>query len=78
VPSYWFRYYTTRLYIGTPPQEFALIVDSGSTVTYVPCASCEQCGNHQVGLYSFAALPSYQLGPCEMILLIRMIARMDM
>ncbi|CAM0906564.1 unnamed protein product [Alopecurus aequalis] len=41
------RYYTTRLYIGTPPQEFALIVDSGSTVTYVPCASCEQCGNHQ-------------------------------
>ncbi|VAH28674.1 unnamed protein product [Triticum turgidum subsp. durum] len=38
---------TTRLYIGTPPQEFALIVDSGSTVTYVPCASCEQCGNHQ-------------------------------
>uniref|UniRef100_A0ACD5YRF2 Uncharacterized protein n=1 Tax=Avena sativa TaxID=4498 RepID=A0ACD5YRF2_AVESA len=40
-------YYTTRLYIGTPPQEFALIVDSGSTVTYVPCASCEQCGNHQ-------------------------------
>ncbi|CAD5182531.1 unnamed protein product [Musa acuminata subsp. malaccensis] len=40
-------YYTTRLYIGTPPQKFALIVDSGSTVTYVPCSSCEQCGNHQ-------------------------------
>ncbi|EMS64773.1 Aspartic proteinase-like protein 2 [Triticum urartu] len=36
-----------HMYIGTPPQEFALIVDSGSTVTYVPCASCEQCGNHQ-------------------------------
>ncbi|WOL17655.1 aspartic proteinase nepenthesin-1-like [Canna indica] len=40
-------YYTTRLFIGTPPQEFALIVDSGSTVTYVPCSTCEQCGNHQ-------------------------------
>ncbi|KAK9125708.1 hypothetical protein Scep_014554 [Stephania cephalantha] len=40
-------YYTTRLWIGTPPQEFALIVDSGSTVTYVPCATCEQCGKHQ-------------------------------
>ncbi|CAM8946903.1 unnamed protein product [Rhodiola kirilowii] len=25
-------YYTTRLWIGTPPQEFALIVDTGSTV----------------------------------------------
>ncbi|KAH9605554.1 hypothetical protein KSS87_014730 [Heliosperma pusillum] len=41
-------YYTTRLWIGTPPQEFALIVDTGSTVTYVPCNSCDQCGNHQV------------------------------
>ncbi|XVE94989.1 hypothetical protein REPUB_Repub02eG0057900 [Reevesia pubescens] len=39
-------YYTTRLYIGTPPQEFALIVDTGSTVTYVPCSSCEHCGKH--------------------------------
>ncbi|KAH9315061.1 hypothetical protein KI387_023688, partial [Taxus chinensis] len=40
-------YYTTRLRIGTPQQEFALIVDSGSTVTYVPCSTCTQCGNHQ-------------------------------
>ncbi|KNA19374.1 hypothetical protein SOVF_062200 [Spinacia oleracea] len=40
-------YYTTRLYIGSPPQEFALIVDTGSTVTYVPCSDCDQCGNHQ-------------------------------
>ncbi|XP_010277145.1 PREDICTED: aspartic proteinase-like protein 2 [Nelumbo nucifera] len=40
-------YYTTRLWIGTPPQEFALIVDSGSSVTYVPCSTCEQCGKHQ-------------------------------
>ncbi|KAG9138330.1 hypothetical protein Leryth_001517 [Lithospermum erythrorhizon] len=40
-------YYTTRLWIGTPPQMFALIVDTGSTVTYVPCATCQQCGRHQ-------------------------------
>ncbi|KAH7652450.1 Aspartic peptidase A1 family protein [Dioscorea alata] len=40
-------YYTTKLWIGTPPQKFALIVDSGSTVTYVPCSTCEQCGHHQ-------------------------------
>ncbi|CAL9235003.1 unnamed protein product [Arabidopsis halleri] len=45
-------YYTTRLWIGTPPQMFALIVDSGSTVTYVPCSDCEQCGKHQVMLSS--------------------------
>ncbi|XP_057780286.1 aspartic proteinase 36-like [Salvia miltiorrhiza] len=40
-------YYTTRLWIGTPPQMFALIVDTGSTVTYVPCSTCKQCGMHQ-------------------------------
>ncbi|GAB2293823.1 hypothetical protein Dimus_028036 [Dionaea muscipula] len=40
-------YYTTRLFIGTPAQEFALIVDTGSTVTYVPCSTCQQCGRHQ-------------------------------
>ncbi|GFY81033.1 eukaryotic aspartyl protease family protein [Actinidia rufa] len=33
-------YYTTRLWIGTPPQKL-------STVTYVPCSTCEQCGRHQ-------------------------------
>ncbi|XP_071707511.1 aspartic proteinase 36-like [Rutidosis leptorrhynchoides] len=40
-------YYTTRLWIGSPPQRFALIVDTGSTVTYVPCSTCEKCGKHQ-------------------------------
>ena len=74
--SFWFRYYTTRLYIGTPPQEFALIVDSGSTVTYVPCASCEQCGNHQVGLDSFAFCSAISLELRVMLLLIRMVAHM--
>ncbi|KAL6013198.1 hypothetical protein ACLOJK_003690 [Asimina triloba] len=43
-------YYTARLLIGTPPQEFALIVDSGSTVTYVPCDTCVQCGRHQYSM----------------------------
>ncbi|KAI4389876.1 hypothetical protein MLD38_002050 [Melastoma candidum] len=40
-------YYTTRIGVGTPPQEFSLIVDTGSTVTYVPCRNCEKCGEHQ-------------------------------
>ncbi|GAB2282668.1 hypothetical protein Dimus_017205 [Dionaea muscipula] len=58
-------YYTTRLLIGTPPQEFALIVDSGSTVTYVPCDSCEHCGNHQDPKFQRELSSSYKPLKCN-------------
>ncbi|XP_077233718.1 aspartic proteinase 36-like [Tasmannia lanceolata] len=57
-------YYTTRLWIGTPPQEFALIVDSGSTVTYVPCSTCEQCGTHQDPRFQPDLSSTYQPVKC--------------
>ena len=42
-----FRYFYATVQLGTPPREFAVIVDTGSTVTYVPCASCGTgCGEH--------------------------------
>ncbi|KAG9152579.1 hypothetical protein Leryth_022959 [Lithospermum erythrorhizon] len=47
------QYYTTRLWIGTPPQMFALIVDTGSSVTYVPCSTCKTCGRHQDPSFEF-------------------------
>ncbi|OMO78854.1 hypothetical protein CCACVL1_14084 [Corchorus capsularis] len=58
-------YYTTRLYIGTPPQEFALIVDTGSTVTYVPCSSCAQCGKHQDPRFQPDLSSTYQPVKCN-------------
>lgn len=40
-------YYAMDLALGTPPQTFRLIVDTGSTIAYVPCAFCgEECGLH--------------------------------
>ncbi|KAK6938612.1 Xylanase inhibitor, N-terminal [Dillenia turbinata] len=59
-------YYTTRLWIGTPPQEFALIVDTGSTVTYVPCSSCEQCGKHQDPRFQPDLSSTYQPVKCDL------------
>ncbi|XP_058080308.1 aspartic proteinase 36-like [Magnolia sinica] len=59
-------YYTTRLYIGTPPQKFALIVDTGSTVTYVPCSTCEQCGKHQDPRFDFEKSSTYQPVKCTL------------
>ncbi|KAM1073766.1 hypothetical protein TB2_018415 [Malus domestica] len=58
-------YYTTRLWIGTPPQKFALIVDTGSTVTYVPCSSCKQCGRHQDPKFDPEASNTYQAVKCN-------------
>uniref|UniRef100_A0A1J3DW50 Aspartic proteinase-like protein 2 n=1 Tax=Noccaea caerulescens TaxID=107243 RepID=A0A1J3DW50_NOCCA len=58
-------YYTTRLYIGTPPQEFALIVDTGSTVTYVPCSTCKQCGKHQDPKFQPELSSSYEALKCN-------------
>ncbi|OAY51000.1 aspartic proteinase 36 [Manihot esculenta] len=58
-------YYTTRIYVGTPPQEFALIVDTGSTVTYVPCSTCEQCGMHQDPRFQPDASSTYKPLKCN-------------
>ncbi|XP_062099601.1 aspartic proteinase CDR1-like [Humulus lupulus] len=59
-------YYTTRLQIGTPPQEFALIVDTGSTVTYVPCSDCEHCGEHQDPRFQPNSSKTYEPVKCNM------------
>ncbi|XP_055807257.1 aspartic proteinase 36-like isoform X2 [Solanum dulcamara] len=58
-------YYTTRLWIGTPPQRFALIVDTGSTVTYVPCSTCVQCGKHQDPRFQPEMSSTYQPVKCN-------------
>eukprot|EP00270_Netrium_digitus_P016348 TRINITY_DN5851_c0_g1_i2.p1 TRINITY_DN5851_c0_g1~~TRINITY_DN5851_c0_g1_i2.p1 ORF type:complete len:751 (+),score=141.85 TRINITY_DN5851_c0_g1_i2:56-2254(+) len=40
-------YYYTTVWLGSPGQRFTLMVDSGSSLTYVPCNPCESCGTHQ-------------------------------
>ncbi|CAK0779405.1 hypothetical protein CVIRNUC_004765 [Coccomyxa viridis] len=42
-----YGYFYATLHLGTPAKQFAVIVDTGSTITYVPCASCgRNCGPH--------------------------------
>ena len=42
-------YYAINVCVGSPPRPYNLIVDTGSSVTALPCASCTQCGTHVCG-----------------------------
>ncbi|CAI5499225.1 unnamed protein product [Closterium sp. Naga37s-1] len=57
-------YYYVTLYLGWPPQRFALIADTGSSITYVPCAACTHCGNHQDPRFNPSLSASYATIPC--------------
>ena len=42
-------YYSTDVCLGNPGRRFDLIVDTGSSITAVPCSTCRQCGTHRCG-----------------------------
>ena len=39
-------YLSATVSIGKPPQNFELIIDTGSSLAYVPCSWCKTCGAH--------------------------------
>ena len=42
-------YFSATVCLGTPPRPFELIVDTGSSITSVPCRQCTVCGAHRAG-----------------------------
>jgi hypothetical protein len=41
-------YYYINLYVGTPPQEQSVIIDTGSGQLAMPCSRCVSCGNSHI------------------------------
>ena len=39
-------YFYTDVHVGTPPQRFSVITDTGSTLLAFPCKNCRNCGAH--------------------------------
>ena len=40
-------YYSATVCLGSPAEQFDLIVDTGSSITSVPCRQCRSCGEHR-------------------------------
>lgn len=49
-----YAYYFLDLLVGSPPQRVSVIVDTGSSLSAFPCASCPHCGTHLDPAYDFA------------------------
>ena len=57
-------YFYADLKVGTPPQTFSLIVDTGSSVTAIPCAGCRQCGQHSNPRFEPESSVTFQHASC--------------
>lgn len=57
------RYFYVTVKLGSPAHEYSLILDTGSTLTYVPCSDCgSHCGSHTHSPYDGSRSSTYQVG----------------
>ncbi len=57
-------YFYTRLRVGTPGQDFAVIVDTGSALLAVPCEGCKSCGRHMSSPFDATRSSSFRKSDC--------------
>eukprot|EP00892_Ulva_mutabilis_P012167 jgi/Ulvmu1/9322/UM050_0071.1 len=58
-------YFYTEIQLGTPPQTFSVIPDTGSALTYVPCRGCDSCGKHADAPFDFTASSTFHRVGCD-------------
>ena len=58
-------YFYTRLRVGTPGQDFTVIVDTGSALLAVPCSGCTTCGRHTSTPFDASSSSSFKKSDCH-------------
>ena len=58
-------YFSAEVSVGSPPQRFSLIVDTGSSITALPCAECARCGDHANPRFRPSASRTFKAVGCE-------------
>lgn len=59
-------YFFARVPIGQPPQFMDFIIDSGSSLPYIPCKSrCKKCGTHTHPYYDSSLSDTYEHLSCK-------------
>ena len=64
------NYYYVNINIGSPPKRQALITDTGSYITAIPCQPlCKECGKHINSYYTLSSkkIYFYFLGTSEIL-----------
>ncbi len=51
-------------YIGSPPQRQSLILDTGSSLTALPCTGCNSCGEHTDKYFNLSDSSTSQIPKC--------------
>lgn len=58
-------YYAATIAIGTPGSNFDVIIDTGSTLAYIPCThTCKKCGHHDHRPFNTAASSTFRVLQC--------------
>jgi len=61
-----YDYYYAVMWIGTPSQRSELVIDTGSSLTYLACAStCRKCGKHDDPYFDTEKSSSLSWVPCN-------------
>lgn len=58
-------YFFADVFIGSVPQKFTVIADTGSSLTAVPCVDCTDCGDHMNPRFDPARSTTAQALPCS-------------